>query len=170
MNATSAAEPDEGVYFENKDYASLSRRLFAILIDAAVLWVAAIILWQAIVYLPWMLEWPGYNVESAERYFWIVMIASVWFYLTVCKASSFRTLGFRLMGLQIITLKGTRVPWYQMTFRLLLWSVGPFNLILDACWIYADDARQTCRDCYSGTLVVRNNATESGQATLHRTC
>lgn len=156
----------DGVYFEKQDYASFSRRFIATLIDAAVISIASVILWQIIVYLPWASEWSDDNYESTERTFWITCCVSVWMYLTVCKAS-FRTIGYRVTGLRIITLRGQKVPWYQMTFRLLMWIFGPFNFLLDACWIFADDARQSCRDCYSGTLLVKNHAIAAGQSPIH---
>lgn len=56
-----------------------------------------------------------------------------------------------------------------MTFRMLLWAFGPFNLLFDLLWSGIDDDRQTLRDRFAGTCVVKNRAEPIGTAEIHLT-
>ena len=72
-----------------------------------------------------------------------------------------------MTGLEIVNLQGTRPSIFPMTLRLLLWIFGPFNLLVDLCWLGADTEQQSLRDCYSGTYVVRNKAEPIGKGPIH---
>ena len=56
-----------------------------------------------------------------------------------------------------------------MTFRLLIWLLGPFNLLFDLFWSSLDDDRQTLRDRFAGTCVFNNQAEPIGTAEIHLT-
>ena len=45
-----------------------------------------------------------------------------------------------------------------MTARLLLWVVGPLNFIFNMLWLTGEESRQTFKDKYVGTYVVRKSA------------
>ena len=83
------------------------------------------------------------------------------------KRSRLRTLGYRLLGLRIVTTSGTQPSIITMTFRLLMWIFGPFNFLIDLLWLGADTEQQTLRDCYCGTYVIRQDAEPIGTAAIH---
>ena len=61
------------------------------------------------------------------------------------ESSSIGTLGFLLAGMKIVNLKGERPSFVRMTFRLLLWVLGPFHPMIDLLWLSGDRDRQTPR-------------------------
>ena len=161
------SEFGNGVCFRKDDYGSFPRRLLATIVDVFVLvvcFVGVVSVWDVIYE-----GQSGRSDGSDIKVLLVVMLVLTWFYLGILKASSVRTVGYRLAGLRIVTLKGRRVPWYQMTYRLLIWVCGPFNFVFDACWLFADEARQSFRDCYAGTLVVRNDAVPEAEAPIQLT-
>jgi uncharacterized RDD family membrane protein YckC len=85
----------------------------------------------------------------------------------VLKPSHWRTLGYRLTGVKIVTIRGERPSVLRMTFRALLWTFGPFNLLLDLLWLGPDSEHQSLRDCYAGTYVVRVDSQPIGRAAVH---
>ena len=90
----------------------------------------------------------------------------MWVYLTVLKRSQVRTLGYILAGTKIVTLKGDRPSIWRMTYRLLLWVLGPLNVLVDLFWVSNDDDSQTLRDRLAGTYVVRSNAEPIGRGRI----
>lgn len=156
----------DGVYYRRDDYASFLRRLTANLIDVVVLYFAMVVLAVVLDYFYYNLGVISLSYGAFTCFIFAVICLVPWGYLTICKASSLRTLGYRVAGLKIVTLAGQSVPWYQMSFRLFLWMFGPFSMFLDSVWVFTDEARQSCRDCYCGTLVVRNRAVPQGTAPI----
>lgn len=156
----------DGVYYRQKDYASFFQRLTANLIDAIVLYLAMVVLAVVVHYLYYNLGMFSLSEEVFAGLIFAVACLVPWSYLTICKASSLRTVGYRMAGLKIVNLTGQSASWYQMTFRMFLWICGPFSMFLDSVWVFTDEARQTCRDCYCGTLVVQNKAVPQGTAPL----
>ena len=166
----SSTELGEGVYFRLEDYGSFLRRTLATLIDIGVLLFVWFLVGEIVYYLYFDLDLlSGSGEEAFEVWLNASCVLVAWGYLSICKSTSLRTLGYRMAGLKIVTLQGNRVPWYQMTVRLLLWICGPFSLFLDTLWIFTDEARQSCRDSYCGTLVVKNNAVPEGSGPIRLT-
>src|SRR5207249_2120250 len=87
-------------------------------------------------------------------------------YLVFLEASPIGTLGFLLTGVKIVTLKGERPSFLRMTFRLLLWFLGPFNVLVDLWWLTGDDCKQTLRDKCAGTIVIRKTAVPAGHGEI----
>jgi uncharacterized RDD family membrane protein YckC len=146
-------------------FAGFLRRLVVIMIDMTVLLLVGVMLWIALLAVYWDPETGG----DPSGIFYLVWVAITWFYLTVIKRSRWRTLGYRMLGLKIVTTRGTRPSLFRMTFRFLLWIFGPFNFLLDLFWLGADSEQQSLRDCYAGTYVVRNCAEPIGSAPIHLT-
>ena len=156
----STNEPDNslgtGVYFAPEDYVGFLSRI--------VIWVLDII---AIIFLLMGFIVLGENFSSySELLIWTYCFI-VWFYLTDIKASKIGTLGFWLTGSKIITLKGERPSFIRMTFRLLLWCFGPINLIYDLFWSGIDDDKQTLRDRFAGTMVIKKKSEPLDTAPIH---
>ena len=144
----------EGVFYAPPDYAGFIQRLVVIGVDLLLLLV---ILW--VMWLPFQ--------THPNAYFWTTFATISWIYLTLIKSSKLGTVGYRLTGLKIVNLRGERPSVIRMTFRLLLWLFGPFNVLFDLVWQWADTERQTLRDCLSGTYVVRANAEPVGSGSLY---
>ncbi|PAY17167.1 hypothetical protein CKO51_22925 [Rhodopirellula sp. SM50] len=155
----------DGVYFAMDDYAGLVRRFAAIAVDALILFVGGVCLWITIGFVSFQFD-PAFDPSGL---FFIAWIGFYWMYLTLVKRSRFRTIGYRICGLKIVTTKGERPSLIRMTARMLMWILGPFNLFLDLIWIGADSERQSLRDCYLGTYVVRFDADPIGVAPMHLT-
>ena len=155
----------DGVYFAMDDYAGLVRRLAAITVDTSILLVAGVCLWIAISATSIQLD----PTVDPSGFFFIAWVGCSWIYLTLLKRSRFRTIGYRICRLKIVTTKGDRPSLIRMTARMVMWILGPFNLFLDLVWIGADTERQSLRDCYIGTYVVRHDAHPIGVAPMHLT-
>ncbi|NEQ52646.1 MAG: RDD family protein [Leptolyngbya sp. SIO3F4] len=145
-----------GVYFSPDDYVGITRRIVILGIDLAVLITVYVLF--AVLLIPIAGERSG-SVG-------LLYIGFVWAYLTVLKSSRLRTVGYRLMGARIINLRGRRPSMLRMTFRLLLWMFGPFNLLFDLLWSSFDDDHQTLRDRFAGTCVVNSQADPVGTAEI----
>ena len=152
----------DGVYFAEADHVGFFRRFAAMVIDFFVLLLCGVVLWCVLAAL--IAYGMSVNVDIA---FFGVCSFSAWLYLTVCKTSKLRTVGYRLTDMKIVTLKGKRPSIARMTFRSLLWMIGPFNIFLDLMWLAADTELQSLRDCYAGTCVVRNGAKPIGEGAVH---
>ena len=133
-----------------------------ITVDFVVVLLAGVAWWYALLYLLW------YGFErDPNPYFWMLWPFASWLYLAVLKPSPVRTVGFRLANLKIVNLRGQRPSVLRMTFRLMLWMFGPFNLLFDLMWMGPDADHQSLRDCFSGTCVVRNDALPLGEGPVH---
>lgn len=149
----------EGVYFLRDAYAGMGRRFVIIVIDLAVLIVVGILL------IACSSSFPA-NVES-ERYFGYLWFAFAYRYLVILEASPIGTLGFLITGVKILNLKGERPSILRMTFRLVLWVLGPFNVLINLIWLGGDYARQTVSDKCAGTIVVRRNSVPTEHGPIH---
>ncbi|QDT04361.1 RDD family protein [Rubripirellula lacrimiformis] len=154
-----------GAYYELDDYASFSQRVAVMVVDTAVLVVAWVALGIAILTAFWFAA-PAIDPSG---YIFLLGAAGAWAYLVPLKRSRLRTIGYRLLGLMIVTTKGERPSLFTMTFRMMMWLFGPFNLLLDLIWLGADTEGQSLRDCYAGTYVLRSGARPIGFAPVHLT-
>lgn len=146
-----------GTYFAAEAHVGFSRRVLILIIDLGVLICAGGVLWIAMVAV----------LRDPDSSFFLTYIALVWLYLAVLKQSRIRTIGLRLTGARVVNLRGQRPSILRMTFRLLLWAFGPFNLIYDLIWMGADNDLRTLRDCFAGTCVINNEAQPAGTAEIH---
>src|SRR4051812_47615384 len=125
----------DGVYYAPNDYVGFAPRLVILLVDG--LFLAAMLSLSALLWSSTMGEYT--------TTFNLLTVAFIWLYTTPLKRSNLRTLGYRLMGCKLVSLKGTRPSLLLLTFRSLLWVFGPFNFLLDIIWCSIDDDRQTMR-------------------------
>lgn len=148
-----------GVYYETRDYIGLGRRLLILAIDLAVLgagWLIVEIISAA-----------GFVSDATYGMLGIGLLLFAYLYLTVVKASRLRTLGYRIVGARIVTIKGERPSIFRMSYRLMLWVVGPLNVIADLIWLGVDRDRQSLRDHFAGTYVIGATATSVGEGPVH---
>jgi uncharacterized RDD family membrane protein YckC len=149
-DAPAIRAPEMGHYFAPQDHAGLFRRFLIITVDLAVAALAAI----AIAAIGMAAD-EGGSLPALSVYAWI---AFCYAYFVFLEASDIGTLGFRVTGVRIVTLKGERPSLLRMTFRLLIWVLGPINVLVDLFWLTGDENKQTLRDKFAGTLVVRKRA------------
>jgi len=147
----------DGVYFAPDEYVGLGPRLVVFVVDSIVIFV-----------LLWLVAFVWF-ILVGEYTFTFVLIAAgvVWIYVAPIKRSSFRTLGYHWMGCRLVTLQGGVPSLAMLTFRSLLWMIGPFNSVFDFIWCGVDEDRQTLRDRYSGMCLVRQGAKPLGKGEVH---
>ena len=146
----------EGAYFLPADYVGLIPRIAIFVVDLATL--AAFYIIGGILALRF--------TEISDDQFVMLFFVIAWFYLTLVKTSSFRTVGYRLLGARIVNLKGEKPSIVRMTFRFLLCLFGPFSFMFDLLWVSADEQKQTLRDRFAATCVIKYSAEPAGQAEI----
>ena len=123
-----------GVYFAIEDYAGAVRRVVAWTVDAAIVLLIAVALWTGTVIILWNLD-PAFDPSGVLLISWFGL---AWLYLVPFKRSTIGTVAYRLLDMKILTTKGQRPTLFVMTYRRLMWPLGPFNFLLDLVWIGAD--------------------------------
>ena len=146
----------KGVYYARGDYVGIGRRFIILVVDAFVLGVM-------ITCLAIVLRLIG----GPPAVLTIGSIGIFWLYEVVLKRSTTRTLGYRLTRCRIVNLRGQRPSLFALTFRALLWLFGPFNLLFDLMWSGIDDDRQTLRDRFAETCLIKEDATPIGEGEIH---
>ena len=145
-----------GLYYAENDYIGLGKRLLIWAADSCVLAAALGItnlLWHSL---------PAN--DTLYKVLSLGFLVFAYFYLTVIKVSRIRTLGYRLLGAKVVTFRGERPSLFRMTLRLVLWVLFSFR---DIIWVGIDQDRQSLRDRFAGTCVVKDDAISMGQAPIH---
>ncbi|WP_020472810.1 RDD family protein [Zavarzinella formosa] len=145
-----------GVYYAREDYASSFVRLLIIVIDLAIIIALGVVLYFA------CKEIITDKDDAADWFFWS-WFGLTYVYLVFIESSPQGTFGFLLTGMKIVSLNGERPSFLRMTFRLMMWLLGPFHPAIDFLWLSGDPDRQTLRDKFAGTYVVRKNAVPCGK-------
>jgi uncharacterized RDD family membrane protein YckC len=135
------------------------------LIDSIVIVAIGILLW-----IPFLvLIIAGVIQSDPSGIFWLAFLAAIWGYLAPVKRSDLGTIGYKLLGIKLVSAKGGRPSLISMTIRMIMWIFGPFNHVLDLMWLGADSENQSLRDCYLGTYLINRNAIPIGRAPVHLT-
>jgi uncharacterized RDD family membrane protein YckC len=146
------SKAEMGPYYAPADYAGLFRRFAILFVDGFVAFIALGIIGVA-------LNDPGdRSITPAQLSSFAVFC---WLYFVVLETYA-GTLGFLVTRVRIVTLKGERPGLFRMTFRFLIWILGPINALVDFIWLTGDDYKQTLRDKIAGTLVIRKDAVPAG--------
>lgn len=152
------------VIYQPTDYIGLLPRLLIFFVDGIVLWVA-----YFLIATPIVVYYEMSQLRVGPLIF-LVPMTFIWWYLTFLKRSRFRTLGYRLVGARIETLYGRPPEIWRLTMRMMLsvtWMVGfPAGFFLDCLWTSMGDDRQTFRDVFCGTRLVRNTSKPIGDGRL----
>ena len=109
----------------------------------------------------WLAQYP--QSDPPPEAMW-VLPAVAYLYLTMLKRSRIRTLGYILTGVRIVGIEGKRPSLLQMTVRMVPLMPVPWSLLFDLGWMVDDPRRQTLRDKWAGTFVVRRKAKPVGTA------
>ena len=145
----------EGVYFAQDAYSGLGRRFFIQAIDLAVLLVGS-----------YALGTGFFVVTYGDPVYFLWLLFGTWWGYLVLVESIVGTLGFWIAGVRIVDCRGQRPSILRMSGRFLLLLLGPFNPILDLFWLASDAHRQTLRDKFAGTFVVKKDAQPVGKGQI----
>jgi len=148
---------NKGVFYSPDDYAGFLRRMLCLIIDVSIL----ILLLILIIYLK----------DPLQEYGFLFIIFLFWFifailYLSIIKSSKYKTIGYWILGLKIVDHYGNKPSNIKMLFRLLVSLLGPFELPFDIFWLFEDSKKQTLRDKFSGTYVIKNDAIPKGSSKI----
>ena len=152
-------------FYDPKDYVGIGKRLIVMIVDSIMLVLIGILIW--IPFLALILS--GVIQIDPSGMIWISFLVAIWVYLGPIKRSDFGTVGYRLLGIKLVSAKGGKPSLINMTIRMMLWMFGPFNFVLDLLWLGADSENQSLRDCYLSTYLVSRNANPIGRAPVHLT-
>jgi uncharacterized RDD family membrane protein YckC len=147
-----------GVYFRREDYASFWVRLLVDVVDFMVFGAFSL----AVAIVIWMILPTN---RATMNLILLVSLAAGFFYFVVVKRSQFRTLGYRVGRVRIVGLDGQAPSYSSLILRSVFGILGPLNW-LDSIWLFDDRHRQTLRDKFAGTYVVKINAQPSGKGTI----
>lgn len=153
LKRTNSEQQSRGCYYATEVYGSLRRRMLALGVDSVVL---------AVLVMGAFLVASGSDPDANLALALIALILSAYIYFVEVERSRFRTLGFRLTRLQVVSLSGERPTRLAMMTRLVIVWLGPLNLLLDLFWISDDENRQALRDKFAGTYVVKVDARPLG--------
>ncbi len=148
-----------GVYYRQEDYAGFWKRCIAWLIDLTVI-LLFVGLYGYLVFS--FIEDSSFAVKVSFS----GSLLSAYAYLAILKSSRFKTLGFKVAHITIVDLKGEKPSWSTMLVRFLLMTLGPFTLLYDLLWLTGETTRQTLRDKYMGTYVIKNDSTPLGMGKI----
>jgi uncharacterized RDD family membrane protein YckC len=148
-----------GVYFRREDYAPFWLRVLVDVIDLLVF--LALCVAFAI---------PIVAISPANRTTFNLLLttfAAVAFsYFVLLKRSSYRTLGYRLARLKIVGIDGQPPSYPALILRTMFGFLGPLNWLLDLAWISNDTNRQSLRDKFTDTYVVKMAAQAAGHGRI----
>lgn len=152
-------------YYDPKDYVGFGKRLIVMIIDSIVIALFGIAIW-----MPFLALILAEVIQSdPSGIFWATYLVAIWVYLAPIKRSNFGTLGYKLLGIKLVSAKGGRPSLINLTIRMIMWMFGPFNFVLDLLWLGADSENQSLRDCYLSTYLVARDAKPVGRAPVHLT-
>ena len=153
-------EPQRAVCFDRRDYAGPARRVIIVGIDLVTAAVLFLVVLGGIWYV-WLLRYPQGDLLPEAMW---VALAIVYAYFTLLKRSRVRTLGYLLTRVRIVNIRGGRPSLLQMTIRMAPLMPVPWSFLFDLGWVVEEPQRQTLRDKWAGTFVVRRNAKPIGTA------
>jgi uncharacterized RDD family membrane protein YckC len=155
----SGSAATSGVFFDDRDYIGVSRRLFIDFVDMVLAIVICIVFGYVV-----LLLWPH---ERSLRLALFLCWAAIWFgYFVILKRSRFRTVGYIFGGARIVNLQGRTPSVLSLLSRVLFVAAGPANVLIDLFWIPTDPCRQAIRDKFAHTYVVRKDAVPAGEGPI----
>jgi hypothetical protein len=148
-----------GVYYRGEDYAGFVRRLAILAIDTCVLMIGLTLVIAAFLL-------PSGRFSVGPDVVGIAMLMWVYSYMAVLKATRFGSVGYLLTGSRLVNLKGKTPSLLATSIRVMFLVVGPLNPILDLFYLGGDENRQTLRDKFAATYVIRRHATPAGSGPI----
>lgn len=151
------AETEYGAIYNRKDYLGFGRRLGILFIDLITFSLIAIIIALIVAAVFTVAGMPDEDPRYPGYTFILVVIAAL-IYFPVLKATKAGTVGYRLFKARLVNLKGERASLLKSTMRFMFVFIGPFNFLFDLIWMGGNKHRQTFRDLFLGTYVIRRSA------------
>lgn len=152
----------QGVYYSEKSYAGFWLRVTSWLVDIIVICV-----FHGACY--YIFDKYSGRTEFELKLFCLFSFLSCYIYLAVMKNTKISTLGFYLTDLKVVNLYGLRPSLWNMSFRFLLLTFGPFEMFPDLLWLTCEKTKQSLRDKYAGTYVVKKSTDPLGEANIIQT-
>jgi uncharacterized RDD family membrane protein YckC len=147
------------VWFFPSDYAGFWRRLGIELADATMIVVLLLVVTVTVALLDPVGDWN-------DAYLFAGWTALVWAYFVFLKRTPVGTVGYRLAGVRIVDAYGRSPGLAALTLRLAFGILGPINIVLDLLWIPSDRHKQSLRDKFAHTYVVKAGAQPAGPARI----
>ncbi len=159
-------ETPRALCFDRRDYAGPLMRVVILCIDLiALVLLGFLVIVATAAYSVIRYDESDVPPQIAWRAVWIIL-AIAYLYLTVLQRSRIRTLGYVLTGVRIVDIRGGRPSLLQMTLRLVPLMPLPWSLLFDLGWVADEPQRQTLRDKWAGTFVVRRQAKPIGTTSI----
>jgi uncharacterized RDD family membrane protein YckC len=150
---------EDGVFYPIEAYAGFWLRLAIELIDTFV--VSGLCIGLSLVLVGFL-----HTAESLLKALLIGWLL-IWFcYFVLLKHSTLSTIGYRIGTVKIVTLQGNNPSLYSLSLRLIFAVIGPLNLLLDLIWITSDPHRQSLRDKFAHTYVIKRDAQVAGRGKI----
>ena len=146
------------VYFRYEDYASFWRRLAVDLIDVTIVLAVCAVAALMILFIA--------PTSSSLNLVLAVSLLIFFLYFVLLKRSRFRTVGYRVGGVRIVGMDGSLPSIFALTLRCMFATLGPLNWFLDIGFLSGDPHRQSLRDKFALTYVVKLAAEPVGTAKL----
>jgi len=140
------------LYFRRDDYAPFWLRLLIDVLES----IATAVVCIAVTFALW-----GWATAQVILLAWL---GTVFCYFVLLKRTKMGTLGYRVGGVKIVGPDGNPASVFSLTLRLMfmlcpLWPV-------DVAWLPSDAHRQTLRDKFAQTYVVKRKAEPVGAGRL----
>jgi uncharacterized RDD family membrane protein YckC len=145
----------DGVFYRMSDYAGIRVRLCIVAIDLVILWI-----------LIYLLSIVAESSEFLSGAFVSVCFILCYAYLAVLKSTPLGTIGYMLAGVKLVDLRGQQASLWRSTFRFGFLVIGPMNPLFDIIWLGGDPNKQSLRDKFAGTYVVRDKAPHAGHGPI----
>ncbi len=147
-----------GVYFRREDYAPFWRRVLVLAIDLTVFVTVSLLTALPLTFLP-------VSMAATFNLMLLNTVEVAFFYFVVLKRSKFRTLGYRVARVRIVSPNGEAPDYPSMFLRLMFGTLVPFHW-LNWIWLTNDSHRQTLHDKVANTYVVKANAQAVGKGRI----
>jgi uncharacterized RDD family membrane protein YckC len=149
------SDTKQGVFYELGDYAGICRRMLIVVVDLTMM---------SIIFFG-VLRAAQYSVFISNM-FGLCSFAACYTYMAVLKATPLGTIGYLIAGVRLSNLQGRRASIWRSSFRFGFFVLGPFNMLIDIIWLGGDPNRQSIRDKFAGTYVVRRTASPAGSGPI----
>lgn len=137
-------------------YSGAFRRLFAYLIDCAVI-IGCYFLLAALLGVA-LFAHPLLALPMVGFWYFGGLLCSVWLYFALMESSKWQgTVGKRALGLKVIDLQGGRISFGRATGRFFGKWVSGFFLYIGYLMIFWTKKKQGLHDMMANTLVVRES-------------
>lgn len=151
----------EGVTFKH-DLAGIGSRSMATALDVGVIIAGLILMNIVFSILIWVISMTGIPTGTIQgfygAFFAVINFLMIWGYRTFMESYKSGSVGYKTMGLTIVTGRGAKPLFWQCAVRGLLWPVEAlFFSVVGFISIITTKNSQRLGDLITGTVVVHRN-------------